>query len=356
MGEAARLLTELVRVPSPSGQEGAVARRLEEWATGRGLEVSRDETGVRMTVRGRSPGPSLLMASHLDTVPPGDGWKVDPYTGEIRDGILTARGAVDAKASVAAMAVAAAFLSSDGGPSSGELTVLATYAEETRHTTMPRALEMLERVPSAAVVGEPTGLQPAIAQRGLLILEARWRGEQIHAGWAASLPGRPANAIFAAARDLAVLETLDFGREHPVLGHVTVTPTVLTAGVARNVTPPQCTCALDVRTTPAWGHDEIVERIRGAMEGELAVLSDRLLPAETPPGSRLLAAVMRVLPGSRPFGSPTASDWVWLRHLDALKLGPGDSTRSHRPNEAIELAEVDRAAAVYEALAREYLS
>jgi len=356
MDEAAGLLVELVRIPSPSGDEETVARRLEAWALERGLEAVRDETGVRITVRGRRPGPSLLMASHLDTVPPGEGWDVDPYAGVVEDGVLTARGAVDAKASVAAMAVAAASLAENGGPPSGSVTVLATFGEETRHTSMPEALERLEERPTAAVVGEPTGLEPAVAQRGLLILEASWPGDQVHAGWAATLPGRTVNAIFAAARNLAALESLKLGREHALLGAVTVTPTVLEAGVARNVTPPECTCALDVRTTPAWSHGELVERLRDVIGGELRVLSDRLLPAETPPGSRLLAAVEAVLPDPRPFGSPTASDWVWLRHLDALKLGPGDSTRSHRPNEAIELAEVDRAAAVYEALAVEYLS
>ncbi|HHQ47980.1 MAG TPA: M20/M25/M40 family metallo-hydrolase [Acidobacteria bacterium] len=354
MGEAAGLLVELVRVPSPSGEEAAVARRLEEWARGRGLEVHRDELGVRITVRGRAPGPVLLMASHLDTVPPGDGWRVDPYAGVVDDGTLTARGAVDAKASVAAMAVAAAAVA-QSSLAAGELIVLATFGEETRHTTMPAALAALERAPDAAVVGEPTGLAPAVAQRGLLILEARWRGEQLHAGWASTLDPRPANAIFAAARDLAALERVDLERVHRVLGRVAVTPTVLEAGVARNVTPSACRCALDVRTTPAYTHEEIVERLRQSIDGEIEVLSDRLLPAETPPGSRLLAAVERVLPDAAPFGSPTASDWVWLRHLDALKLGPGDSTRSHRPNEAIALGEVDRAAEVYAAIAAEYL-
>ncbi len=354
MAEAAELLVELVRIPSPSGQEEAVARRLESWAAGRGLEAHRGPHGIRITVRGPRPGRRILLASHLDTVPPGEGWEIDPYAGWVREGVLTARGAVDAKASVAAMCVAAARVA-DGERPAGDLVVLATFGEETRNTTMPAALRALERPPHAAIVGEPTGLEPAIAQRGLLILEARWRGEQLHAGWAATLPGRPANAIFAAARDLAALEGLQFERLHPLLGRVAVTPTMLEAGLARNVTPPQCTCALDVRTTPAYEHGEIVERLRGAIAGEIEVLSDRLLPAETPPGSPLLEAVRRVLPKARPFGSPTASDWVWLRHLDALKLGPGDSTRSHRPDEAIELAQVDRAAEVYASVVREYL-
>jgi acetylornithine deacetylase len=169
------------------------------------------------------------------------------------------------------------------------------------------------------------------------------------------VPGRPPNAIFAAARDLAALEELQFERHHPVLGRISVTPTVLEAGVARNVTPPECRCTLDVRTTPAYTHEEVVERLRAAMNAEIEVLSDRLAPAETPRGSRILGTVLAVLPRARLFGSPTASDWVWLRHLDALKLGPGDSTRSHTPDEAVELAEVERAAEIYATVAWEFL-
>ncbi len=355
MGEAAALLPELVRIPSPSGREEAVARSLEAWARDRGLEVTRDETAVALRVRGRGEGPLLLLASHLDTVPPGEGWTVDPWEGVVRDGLLTGRGAVDAKASVAAMAAAAALLAASGGPSRGELVVLATYGEETRDTTMPEALRRLGRVPDAAVVGEPTGLEPAVAQRGLVIAEVRWRGRQVHAGWAASLPGPPANAITAAARDLARLEGTLPGGDHPLLGPVTVTPTMLRAGVARNVTPPACTAILDVRTTPALDHAGVVAALRERLDGEVSVLSDRLEPAETPEGSALLAALGRVAPGLRPFGSPTASDWVWLRHVDALKLGPGDSRQSHRPDETVALAEVDRGAGLYAALAGEYL-
>ncbi len=355
MAEAAALLAELVRIPSPSGREEAAARHLEVWAAGRGLAVERDDAAVRIRVPGRAEGPLLLLATHLDTVPPGEGWTVDPWEGRVEDGRLTARGAVDAKASVAAMAAAAARVAAAGGPPRGELVVLATFSEETRDTTMPAALERLGRTPDAAVVGEPTGLEPAVAQRGLLILEARWRGEQLHAGWAASLPEPPANAITAAARDLAALGELPLDREHPLLGRVAVTPTVLEAGVARNVTPPACTATLDVRTTPAWSHREIVELLREHLAAEITVLSERLLPAETPPGSALLAALQRLRPHARPFGSPTASDWVWLRRVDALKLGPGDSRQSHRPDETIELAEVERAAELHTALALEYL-
>lgn len=354
-GPAAALLTELVRTPSPSGSEREVAAVLAGWLGSRGLDPVVDEAAVRLDVQGGRDGPSLLLASHLDTVPPGEGWTVDPYAGVVNGGRLIGRGAVDAKASVAAMAAAAAELAASGGPARGRLVLLATFAEETRDTTMPEALRRLGEPPDAAVVGEPTSLEPCIAQRGQLLLELVWEGEQAHAGWAADREPRPANAITLAARDLVALDDLTFDRRHPELGSIVVSPTIIEAGVARNVIPPRCSVVLDARTTPAYSHDEVVAAVAERVGGRVNVLSDRLVPAATPPGSRLLEAVRAVRPQARPFASPTCSDWVFLRHVDAVKLGPGDSRQSHAADEGIALDEVDAAARLYLDLAREVL-
>ncbi|RMF71692.1 MAG: M20/M25/M40 family metallo-hydrolase, partial [Acidobacteria bacterium] len=126
-GPAADLAVELVSTPSVSGEEETVARRLETWARKSGVHATRDETGVRLEVAGGLPGPTLLLASHLDTVPAGEGWTIDPFAGLVEGGVLRGRGAVDAKASVAAMAAAAAEWTRRGGPARGRLVVLATF-------------------------------------------------------------------------------------------------------------------------------------------------------------------------------------------------------------------------------------
>ena len=355
LSAAAELLVELVRTPSPSGHERQVAGELAGWLEKRGLAPTVDDAAVRLEVDGGRPGPTLLLASHLDTVPPGDGWTGDPYAGAVDGDRLIGRGAVDAKASVAAMAAAAADIAASGGPAAGRLVVLATFSEETRDTTMPEALRRLGATPDAAVVGEPTSLEPCIAQRGQLLLELVWEGEQAHAGWAAGRTPPPVNAIASAARDLVALEGLSFPRFHPLLGVVAVSPTIIQAGVARNVIPARCSAVLDIRTTPAYRHDEVVDAVTERVSGRVEVLSDRLVPAETPPGSRLLEAVRAVRPDASPFASPTCSDWVFLRHVDAVKLGPGDSRRSHTADEWISLVEVATGARLYADLAREYL-
>ena len=356
-GDVVELLARLVRTPSPSGQEHAVAALLAAWAAERGLAVEHDDASVRLTVPGPRPGPTLALASHLDTVPAGEGWTVEPLGALERDGRLYGRGAVDAKASVAAMAAAAAALAAGGGPACGALVVIASFCEETRDTTMPETLLRLGRLPDAAIVGEPTGLRPCVAQRGQLLLRAVWEGEQVHSGWAAERDVPPENAIVKAARDLVALAALRPGRPHPRLGGVSITPTMAAAGIARNVTPPRCEVVLDVRTTPAWTHAELTALIAAALPaGRVEVISDRLVPAETPAGSALLAALHRALPDAAEITSPTCSDWVFLRGTDAIKLGPGESRVSHTADEWVDLAQVRAAVGAYAAIAREFLS
>ena len=356
MPDPAPLLLALVRTPSVSGDERAVAEKLAQWARDEGLAVALDDAGVSIEVPGRAPGPTLWLASHLDTVPVGEGWARDPFAGIVEDGVLHGRGASDAKASVAAMACAAGALARKGGPARGKLVVVATFGEETARTTMPLAILRLGR-PDAAIVGEPTSLEPCVAQRGLVILRLHWRGTAGHAGWAAANPGAADNAIEKGARDLARLAALRFDKEHATLGWTGMTMTRIEGGRAANVVPEACTATLDIRTTPAYEPEEVVAAIaREVPSAEIEIVSRRFLPCATPPDSRLLPAVMAARAGSKPFGSPTASDWVFLRDVDAVKLGPGDSRRSHTNEEQVSIATVQEAARVYATIAREYLS
>lgn len=345
------LLKELVAIPSVSGSEESVARHLEEVARRAALPVARDDASVTVTIDTGRPGPTLAFLSHLDVVPPGEGWTREPFDPVVEEGRLYGRGSGDAKASVAAMTLGAA----DAAPGlrCGRLLLLFGYGEETRHTTMPTAVQRAGRI-DAAVVGEPTSLAAAIAQRGLMMADLVARGEQRHAGYAAE-DGAFQNAAVALARDLVRLEGIVAGRSHPLLGDATVTPTMLEAGIGRNVTPPMAKAVLDIRSTPAWPHSELAAVLRERLSGEVVVTSDRLVPCETPAESPLLAAARRIRPSLTTFGSATCSDWVFVRDRDAFKCGPGTSRRSHTADECVDLAEVTAARVFYRDLAREYL-
>jgi len=347
------LLQHMVAIPSISGEEEELAVFAEATAHSWGLTVRRDELAVAVEVRGSRAGPTLALVSHLDVVPPGKGWTRDPFSPTVEGTRLYGRGSGDAKGSVAAMLCAAKDVADAGGPQTGRLLVLLGYGEETKHTTMERAVAAAGPI-EAAVVGEPTNLEFAVAQRGLMMVDLLAEGDQRHAGYAAA-DGEFRNAALVLARDLLRLDGLFAERSHPVLGRTTATPTMLDAGVSRNVTPPVAKAILDIRSTPDWTHDEVADVLRQALASNVVITSQRLVPCETPAGSRLLAAARRVRPQSKTFGSPTCSDWVFLRHTDALKCGPGTSRRSHTPDEWVDLPEVSAARGFYGELVREYL-
>ena len=287
--------------------------------------------------------------------PPGAGWTRDPFTPVIEGQQLYGRGSGDAKASVAAMLTAAHDVAQRGGPARGDLLLLFGLGEETRHTSMPELVARAGPI-DAAVVGEPTDLDLAVAQRGLMMVDLVAHGDQRHAGRVAD-DGAFTNALTVLARDLVRLDALFADRPHPMLGHPTVTPTMVTAGVSRNVTPPSATAVLDVRSTPLWSHAELAKVLADALDGRrhrhlrsAGALRDagRLARCSRPARS--------LLPAARRYGSPTCSDWVFLRHVDAVKCGPGTSRRSHTADECVDLPQVSAARRFYADLAGEYLA
>ncbi len=337
-----------VSTPSVSGNEGALAERMGGWLLARGITVERFGNTLLAIHEGTSPdAPILLLDTHLDTVPPAPGWTREPYEATLEEGRVYGLGSNDAKASVAAMS--AAFVALHDRPLPFALALALVEQEETKGTGTERILSVLAergRKIAGAIIGEPTGLDIAIAQKGLLVLELVARGDACHAANAQALGAK--NAARELARDLLKLEALEFPH-HAALGPITVEPTQLRAGTARNVLPAEATALLDVRTTPALPPGEIALSIGGAVGAEVRVLSDRLRPRATPQDSPLLAAALTARPGARTYGSPTLSDWA-LIDAPAIKCGPGRSERSHRVDEYVEEGEILEGARFYLAL------
>ncbi len=332
----------LVATPSLSGQEGAAAGLVAATLGEHGAAVTRVGDSV-LALRGS--GPLVLLDTHLDTVPPAPGWTREPFTATREGGRVYGLGANDAKAAVAAML--AAFLAAEA---SGLTVGLALVAEEETKSrgTQDVLAELAARHLDVAValVGEPTGLDFAVAQKGLLVLELVARGTAAHAAHARALGA--ANAARTLAHDLVALEGIDLGPDHAQLGATTLEPTVVRAGTARNVVPAEASAVLDVRTTPALPPATVVERVRERIAGEVRVLSDRFAPRQTPTGSPLLAAAAAARPEARCYGSATLSDWALLdADVPALKVGPGLSERSHTPDEFVLESEILAGARFY---------
>jgi acetylornithine deacetylase len=348
--EVIGLLKALVRFPSLSHQEAEIADFVEQHVQRAGLPVARLDNNVYFWL-GEGED-RLLLNSHLDVVPPSADHPFDPFEPVEVDGKLYGRGTVDAKASGAAMTTALLSLAREGWrPPKGQVIVALTACEETGGGY--NGLEALRpHLPplQAAIVGEPTRLEPCVAQKGLLILKLHAHGRTAHA----ARPHLGDNAILRAVRDIKRLSQFRFEKADPFLGIPTLTVTTIQGGTAHNVVPERCSFTLDIRTTPAYTHAEIVQLLAGVVESEIEVHSDRFIPVSTPIETRIVQACLRANPGSRPFGSPTASDWIFLHDIPTVKLGPGPSERSHTGGEHIELDELVHAVEVYRNIIRYY--
>lgn len=337
------LLRELVQIPSPSHSEGPVADVLQGFLEENGLEVLRIGDNVIASI-GTGPH-TLLLNSHLDTVPPAEDHPHGPFSAVVHDGYIYGRGTVDAKASVAAMACALASLARDDFvPGGGRLLAAFTVCEETGGTDngLEEVLPCLGDIHSA-LVGEPTRMQPCTAQKGLLILKMKSIGKAAHA----ARPSGGVSAILRAATDVINVQNINFDRIHPELGPVTLEATTIEGGTARNVIPDCCVTYLDIRSTPAYSHRELVSMIRSHVTSSIEVHSDRFVPVQTDPENAIVQSCLEANPGSVTFASPTMSDWTYLKHIPTVKIGPGDSRLSHTAGERIATDELQRSRTIY---------
>ncbi len=350
MSDVVSLLRSLIRIPSVSRQEKAVADFLEAYVRNAGLEVDRIGDNVLFHL-GSGPH-TLLLATHLDTVPPPSSSSHPPFEAIEEEGRIYGRGAVDAKGCVAAMTQAVIDLHREGYTPEGRVTVACTVGEEIGGTYNGMAFLRKEGYlqPDAALIGEPTRLMPCVAQKGLLILKATTYGTTCHA---ARSPAE--TAITRAARAILQLQHIPWEREDPWVGHPRVTVTQIEAGGgSRNVVPGSCSFWIDIRSTPAYTHEELIDMVRQRVEGEIHVHSSRLIPVYTSVEHPIVQACLQVQPHSYPIGSPTLSDWVFLSDVPTVKIGPGDSKRSHTDDEYITREELEAGVAFYQAVIKAY--
>lgn len=348
-GDAVELLKAMVRFPSLSLKERPLVDWLEHSVSATGL-VQVDRYGDNLVFSLGLGRPWLFFNSHTDVVPPSPAHLGNPFDPVVRDGKLYGRGSVDAKGCGTAMLRALIELASEGFVPNGRISVALTVCEETagHNNGMHHLRTQAGLNPDAAIVGEPTGLAPCIAQKGMLVLTVHTSGESGHA---ARVEGP--NAIYAMADVLKSLQGLDFEESNAFLGRVKITPTVVGGGTAKNANPESAELTLDIRTIPDVPTSRIVEAVRSCTGADVRVYSDRFTAVQTDPQSRV-AQIARQVTGRGFFGSPTASDWVFLTDIPCVKLGPGESAKSHTADEHIDLASFLDGITVYKAIMTRY--
>ena len=337
--EAISLLKQLIRIPSFSKEEDKTADLIQQFFQAKGYDPERSGNNVWLKCSDFDPErPTLLLNSHHDTVKPNPGYTRDPYAADEEEGKLFGLGSNDAGGCL--VALMATFLHFE---EEGQLPfnlVFAASAEEeiSGKNGIASIIDELPKI-DFAIVGEPTLLNLAIAEKGLMVLDCVAKGK---AGHAARNEG--VNAIYQALGDIKWFETFQFPKESAYLGPVKMTVTQIEAGQQHNVVPAECKFVVDVRTTDAYSNEETLEIIQSKVRSEVKARSTRLNPSGVPVDHPILntAKALKL----ETYGSPTLSDQA-LMPFESVKFGPGDSARSHMADEFIYLEEIEKGIAAY---------
>lgn len=342
------LLQQLIATPSLSRQEDATASLLVDFFKGKGLTPNRSGNNVWLRARNWTEGrPVILLNSHHDTVKPAAGYTRDPHSPDVEDGKLYGLGSNDAGGAL--VALIGAFLELENDPSLGCNLILAATAEEEISGPNGIAALLPELGPiDAGIVGEPTLLDLAVAERGLVVIDGEAEGVSGHAARKEGV-----NALYLALEDIQSIKNHVFTRPSELLGPTSAAVTVLQSGTQHNVVPDRATFVVDLRVNEAYRNAEAVAELQAACRH--AVLTPRSLRLQSSgiaADHPLVRAGLSVRPAATPYGSPTLSDQA-LMPFSTLKLGPGDSARSHTADEFIHVREVEEGLAMYVALLRE---
>ena len=332
------LLQQLIAIPSLSRDEKAVADFLEAWLAAEGFAPHRCGNNLWCC---HGSGPAILLDAHIDTVKPVAGWTRDPFTPAVEDGRLYGLGSNDDGASVVALIEAYRRLTAKPQPYTLVLS-LSAEEESSGRNGMEISLKEIEAAcgpVACGVFGEPTSLEMVVAEKGLMVLDCKVAGV---AGHAARDTG--VNAIYKAIPAIEWFRNKRFERVSDQLGPVKMTVTQIAAGTQHNVIPDCCTFVVDIRSNGLYSNEELLNLILAEAPCEVVARSTRLhgsaISAEHPLVRRGLAL------GLPAVGSPTLSNQALVR-FPSVKLGPGDSPRSHTANEYVNIADIDKAVDIY---------
>ena len=345
--DALSLLQKLIETPSLSKEEELSAKLLEDFFNSRSIPLNRMGNNVwALNKYFDATLPTILLNSHHDTVKPNQGYLRDPYKAIIEDGKLFGLGSNDAGGSLVSLITSFAYFYDKKIPYN---LILAATAEE--EISGKNGIEsLLPKLPELhlAIVGEPTLLQMAVAEKGLLVIDAVVKGKAGHAA-----RDEVENAIYKALDDLNLIKNYRFKKQSAYLGENKVTATLINSGSQHNVVPDICTYTLDVRVTDAYSLEEALEELSQVLKAELQPRSLRLNSSTITPDHKILRVANNL--GLNFYGSPTLSDQA-LIPFPSVKIGPGDSARSHTADEFIYLDEVAQGIDLYINLLNTYFN
>jgi len=337
--EILNLLKELITTPSFSKEEGSTADKISSFLGKHGIAWERSGNNIwARNLHFDEAKPTLLLNSHHDTVKPNPNYTLDPFSPIEKGGKLFGLGSNDAGGCLVSL-IGTFIHYYDHNDLNFNLILAATAEEEISGRNGLEALLPDLGLLDCAIVGEPTGMQIAVAEKGLIVIDAEVTGKSGHAARDTGI-----NSIYLAIDDLEKIRKFQFDKISPWLGPVKMTVTMINAGSQHNVIPGTCKYVIDVRTNDAYGNDEVFDILQKELNAELKARSFRMKPSFIDPAHSLVKAGERL--GCELFGSPTSSDQTLLS-IPSIKIGPGMSERSHTPDEFIYLDELKEGLAKY---------
>ncbi|RAI91358.1 M20 family metallo-hydrolase [Algoriphagus yeomjeoni] len=331
--DAVQLLKQLIEIPSYSREESSTAEVLEEFFTARDIEVHKSGNNIwAFTAPFDKSKPTIWLNSHHDTVKPNAGYTKDPFHAITQDGKLFGLGSNDAGGPLVCLMAAFTHFYEEDLPYN--LIMIASAEEEISGKN--GIASVIDQLPPCdlAIVGEPTLMEMAVAEKGLMVIDAKVYGK---AGHAAREEG--VNSIYLALDDLQKIKDFEFQKVSQFLGKTKVSATVIHAGEQHNVVPDLCEFVLDVRVTDAYSLEEALEELKSNLSAALIPRSLRLQSSHVPEGHLILKVGEQL--ELKTYGSPTLSDQALIPY-PSVKIGPGDSARSHSADEYIYLNEIQK--------------
>lgn len=346
--ESIELLEKLISTPSISRDETAAADIFEAFAQSKDLDVTRFKNNIVIGLNTIDKSkPVILLNAHIDTVKPSDSWKKEPFSPTWDGDRLYGLGANDCGGGLISLLAVYRALTANKEKSATTRNLLYVASAEEEVSGKDGFEYVRDFLPEVelAIVGEPTGMQPAIAEKGLMVVDMTAHGK---AGHAARNEG--INAIYEALDDIQWIRDYRFEKVSELLGPTKMTLTVINAGRQHNVIPDKCEMVIDVRTNEHYTNQEVFDILKDHCKSELRARSFRLSSSSFPENHPLIERLKTM--GRTPFGSPTLSDQA-LMPWPSFKLGPGDSARSHTADEYIKRSEIEEAVEIYTKLLTE---
>jgi len=330
--DAVALLKELITISSFSREEDKTADVIEAFLQERKVKTQRQGNNIwAYNAHFDSSKPTLLLNSHHDTVKPNSGYSRDPFSADVEDGKLYGLGSNDAGGCLVSL-IATFLYYYNAEDLTYNLCLAATAEEEISGVNGLESILPELGVLDFAIVGEPTLMNLAIAERGLMVLDCQVHGK---AGHAAREEGE--NAIYKALRDIEWFRSYRFAKVSELFGPLKMSVTVINAGSQHNVVPALCSFTVDVRVTDAYTNEEVLKIIKTNVDCTVKPRSTRLKPSSIDKDHPIVQSGIRM--GKQTYGSPTTSDQALLS-IPSVKVGPGDSARSHMADEYVYVQEI----------------